>query len=325
MTPILIDRRRDQCEMPETAAGTRPVKTQALKSMTGFAQARAEEAGRAIRVTVRSVNHRFLDVRVKAPDGFESVESRIREIVRSRIHRGHLDVALHYEPGGSASVHVNEEIAAAYVAAAEVLRRRFNLSGEPELAAIMRLPGVVGTPEIFTEADEERFGKLVASCLIEALDKLDEMRKSEGRILSDELFGRLKAIRELASQIEVLVERIRPAYARRFESRLKELLNATPIEPARLAQEAAIAAEKSDTTEEIARLRSHVQQFETLLTSEGEVGKKLDFLLQEMQREANTLLSKTPGTEADGLDMTRLALEVKSEVEKLREQVQNIE
>jgi len=302
-----------------------PLKTLALKSMTGYAQARVEEGGRAIRVTVRSLNHRFLDVRVKAPDGFETIEARVREIVRSRVHRGHLDVTLNYESSGPASVQVNEEIAAAYLAAAENLRRKFNLSAEPDLAAILRLPGVVDAPEEFSEEFEQRLEKLVGSCLSEALDKLDEMRKSEGRILSEELFSRLSAIRKLADRIEVLAERIRPAYARRLESRMKELLNGLAVDPARLTQEAAIAAEKSDTAEEIARLRSHVQQFETLLQAGGEIGKKLDFLLQEMQREANTLLSKTPGTEEEGLEVTRLALEVKSEIEKLREQVQNIE
>ncbi|HXW18014.1 MAG TPA: YicC/YloC family endoribonuclease [Candidatus Acidoferrales bacterium] len=311
--------------MTDAAAGTSPVKTPSLKSMTGFAQARAENDGRAIRVMVRSVNHRFLDVRVKSPDGFDSAEARVREIVRSRVHRGHLDITLHYEPVGPASVQINSEIAAAYLAAAANLRREFNLTAEPDLASILRLPGVVGAPEQFSQEDEERVARLVETCLLEALDRLDEMRKSEGRILLDEFLSRLNAIRELAGRLDTLAARIRPAYARRFESRLKELLSGTPVEPARLAQEAAIAAEKGDTTEEIARLRSHVQQFESLLKGGGEIGKKLDFLLQEMQREANTLLSKTPGTESEGLEVTGLALEVKSEIEKLREQVQNIE
>lgn len=293
--------------------------------MTGYAQARAEEAGRAIRVTLRSVNHRFLDVRVKAPDGFETLEPRIREGIRGRVRRGHIDVTLHYESSGPAAVTVNREIAAAYLAVAESLRQQFHFAAEPDLAAILRLPGVVSSPEAFSEEEEERFGKLVDSCLREALDKLDEMRTLEGRTLSDELTSRLRNIRDLAGRIEVLAERIRPAYARRLEGRMKELLSAAPVDPARLAQEAAIAAEKSDTAEEIARLRSHVQQFETLLAEVGETGKKLDFLLQEMQREANTLLSKTPGTEVEGLEITRHALEVKSEIEKLREQVQNIE
>jgi uncharacterized protein (TIGR00255 family) len=311
--------------MPESAAEKSPVKVASLRSMTGFAQARAEDVGRNIRLTLRSVNHRFLDIRVKAPDGFEALEARIRELVRGRVRRGHIDVTLHYEASGPAAVAVNREIAAAYVAAIESLRQQFHLSAEPDLAAVLRLPGVVASPEAFSEEAEERFGRVVDRCLTEALDKLDEMRASEGRILTEELAGRLKNIRELAGRIEVLAERIRPAYAKRLEARLQELLRSAPIDPARLAEEAAIAAEKSDTAEEIARLRSHVQQFELLLTGGGETGKKLDFLLQEMQREANTLLSKTPGTEVEGLEITRLALEVRSEIEKLREQVQNIE
>ena len=129
----------------------------------------------------------------------------------------------------------------------------------------------------------------------------------------------------LASKVAVLAERARPAFARRLESRLKELLGEAQLDPARLAQGAALAAERSDVSEELARLGSHVRQFESLLTGAAEAGKKMDFLLQEMQREANTLLSKTPGVEADGLEITGLALEIKSEIEKLREQVQNIE
>ena len=137
--------------------------------------------------------------------------------------------------------------------------------------------------------------------------------------------GRLKSIAGLAARIEVLAERARPAFARRLETRLKELLGDTHLDPARLAQEAALAAERSDISEELTRLASHVQQFESLLVGASDVGKKLDFLLQEMQRESNTLLSKTPGNEAEGLEITQMGLEIKSEIEKLREQVQNIE
>ena len=137
--------------------------------------------------------------------------------------------------------------------------------------------------------------------------------------------GRLKSIAGLAAKIAVLAERARPAFARRLETRLKELLGDAHLDPARLAQEAALAAERSDVSEELTRLASHVQQFESLLVGASDVGKKLDFLLQEMQRETNTLLSKTPGNEAEGLEITQMGLEIKSEIEKLREQVQNIE
>jgi len=151
------------------------------------------------------------------------------------------------------------------------------------------------------------------------------MRGQEAESLRQEMSGRLYRIAGLAAQVAPLAERARPAFARRLELRLKELLGDAPLDPARLAQEAAVAAERSDVSEELTRLASHVRQFESLLAGAADAGKKLDFLLQEMQREANTLLSKTPGTEAEGLEITRLGLEIKSEIEKLREQVQNIE
>ena len=292
--------------------------------MTGYAQARAEADGKSVRVTLRSVNHRFLDVHLKASGGLEAFDVQVRQGIRAHVKRGHIDVMLHYEPSGAAAVEVNREIAAAYIDAIESMRKRFNLTAEPDLAAILRLPGVVSAPETSPENDSG-VAKLVERCLTEALGKLDQMRILEGETLAAELTTRLKRISELTNEAEGLIERILPAYARRLKQRLSDLLEGAPLDPARLAQEAAMAAERSDTSEELARLRSHVQQFEELVQNGGEVGKKCDFLLQEMQREANTLLSKTPGTDKEGLDITRTGLEIKSEIEKLREQVQNIE
>jgi uncharacterized protein (TIGR00255 family) len=292
--------------------------------MTGYAQARAEADGKSVRVTLRSVNHRFLDVHLKASGGLEAFDVQVRQKIRAQVKRGHIDVVLHYEASGPAAVEVNREIAAAYLEAIENMRKQFKLTAEPDLAAILRLPGVVGASEASLE-NEGAFAKLVDRCLEEALVKLDRMRTSEGELLADELSSRLKHISEMTSEAEGLTERILPAYARRLKQRLTDLLEGASLDPARLAQEAAVAAERSDTAEEISRLRSHVQQFEVLLQNGGEVGKKCDFLLQEMQREANTLLSKTPGTEKEGLEITRIGLEIKSEIEKLREQVQNIE
>jgi uncharacterized protein (TIGR00255 family) len=297
----------------------------ALKSMTGFAQARAEHDGWVLRLSLRSVNHRFLDLHMRLPEGFERLESRIRQMVRERLRRGHVDVAMHYEPAGPAAVGVNRDVAAAYLRAAEDLRVQFKMKAEPDLGAILRLPGVIAPPTASLEQDWEQLSDLAANCLREALDRLDQMRQVEGRTLGEELSRRLRHIAERVKEIEGLASRARPAYAKRLETRLKELLSETELDPARLAQEAAIAAERSDVSEELARLCSHVQQFEKILSAGAEAGKKLDFLLQEMQREANTLLSKTPGTEEEGLAMTSLALEVKGEIEKLREQVQNLE
>jgi uncharacterized protein YicC (UPF0701 family) len=272
--------------------------------MTGYAQSRAAENGWSLRVTIRSVNHRFLDLHLRMPEGFEPLEPRIRQIIRERVRRGHLDVTVYHELAGPAAIGVNHEVAAAYLKAATLLRKDFNASLESELA---------------------RIEAVLARCMAESLDKLDRMREEEANLLRHEMSTRLRNIAALASNVTALAERARPAFAKRLETRMKELLGETQIDPGRLAQEAALAAERSDVSEELVRLRSHVQQFEGLLASSNEAGKKLDFLLQEMQREANTLLSKTPGNDGDGLEITRIGLEIKSEIEKLREQVQNIE
>jgi uncharacterized protein (TIGR00255 family) len=301
--------------------------SKSLRSMTGYAQAQASENGVGLRVSVRSVNHRFLDLHLRVPEGFEPLEPRIRQIVRERVRRGHLDVTLRYELAGPAAVAVNQEVAAAYVRAAADLRTQFGMKAEPDLASILRLPGVIGSSAGPASSDDEiaRLESVVARCLTEALDKLDQMRELEASALLDDMSGRLTTIASHAVRVAALAERARPAFARRLELRLKELLGESSIDPSRLAQEAALAAERSDVSEELARLASHVRQFESLLAGASDVGKKLDFLLQEMQREANTLLSKTPGNEAESLEITELALEIKSEIEKLREQVQNIE
>jgi uncharacterized protein (TIGR00255 family) len=309
---------------PSSAEPWKPA-TPGLKSMTGYAQARAVENGWSLRVTIRSVNHRFLDLHLRMPDGFEPLEPRIRQMIRERIRRGHLDVTVHYELAGPAAVGVNQEVAAAYLQVANALRKQFGLQSEPDVAAIMRLPGVVGSAVPALESELEQLEIVVSRCMTESLDKLDRMRGEEANHLRREMSARLESIAAMASSVATLAERARPAFAKRLEARLKELLGGMQLDPARLAQEAALAAERSDVSEELARLHSHVQQFESLLATSSDAGKKLDFLLQEMQREANTLLSKTPGNEAEGLEITRLALEIKSEIEKIREQVQNIE
>jgi len=293
--------------------------------MTGYAQARASENGWSLRVTIRSVNHRFLDLHLRVPEGFEPLEPRIRQIIRERVRRGHLDVTVHYELAGPAAIGVNQEVAAAYLKAAAALRKEFNIKSEPDVESIMRLPGVIGAAAASLESELERLESVLGRCMLESLDKLDRMRGEEASLLREEMSARLRTIAALASNVSTLAERARPAFAKRLETRLKDLLGETQIDPTRLAQEAALAAERSDASEELVRLRSHVQQFQDLLASASEAGKKLDFLLQEMQREANTLLSKTPGNDGEGLEITRLALEIKSEIEKLREQVQNIE
>jgi len=298
-------------------------------SMTGFAQARVERDGNSLRINLRSVNHRFLDLHLRMPDGFEVFESRIRQAVRNRLRRGHVDVNIYYEPGGTGAIEVHRDVAESYLKAVERLREEFNVKTEPDLVALFRLPGVVAAPggaaELQSEEVQEKLGAQLDACLEQALKKLEVMRRSEGQALTEEMHQILSRIAARTMEIAALAEGVRPAIARRLAERLDELLKGVQIDPIRLAQEAAMLAERSDVSEELARLRSHVEQFRKLLADAGEAGKKLDFLLQEMQREANTLLSKTPGVESEGLAITGLALEVKSDIEKLREQAQNVE
>jgi uncharacterized protein (TIGR00255 family) len=297
-------------------------------SMTGYAQARAEVAGWAVRFSVKSVNHRFLDLKLRLPDGFDPYEIRLRQVVRDRIHRGHVEVILGVDLGASSTLQINEDLARAYLVAAEKLRLESRAAASVDVVSVLRLPGVIaGTVAALPESQEqqEKLGDALEACLREALAKLDDMRRAEGRHLAEEMRARLARIAAEAEKVRELAVTLRPAFARRLDARLKELLGGASLEPARLAQEAALLAERSDISEELDRLRSHVQQFTKLLDGAGELGKKLDFLLQEMHREANTMLSKTPGVESEALAITGLALEIKSEIEKLREQVQNIE
>ncbi len=320
-----------QFHLPTTSPSLREKATSdksTCKSMTGYAQSRIEENGWAVRISLRSVNHRFLDVHLRLPDGFEAFEPLLRAALRKKLRRGHIDLTLRFDAPGTGAVEVNRALAAAYWKAAEDLRQQFGSKTEPDAVSILRLPGVIGAGAdagSFDEKTQENLAVRVEECMEEALARLEEMRCSEGMHLSEEMRSLLENISQRSSQVEALAAGSGPHYARKLEMRLQQLLGETAIEPARLAQEAALLAERGDISEELARLRSHVEQFRKHLDSAGELGKKLDFLLQEMQREANTMLSKTPGVESEGLAITQLALEIKGEIEKLREQVQNVE
>jgi uncharacterized protein (TIGR00255 family) len=304
---------------------------QTVKSMTGYAEARRESDGWLVRVSLRSVNHRFLDLRVRLPEGLEGFEPSIRQSLRDRLRRGHVEITLNVEPAHAAAVQINREILAAYLHVVEELRREFSLTQELDVAAMLRLPGVVAADGAgsalgsFGDEAAERLRQQVTACLEQALDQLEEMRQAEGRSLTEEMQRLLTGLQDRTAQVQVLIERSRPAYALRLKTRLDELLAGAPLDPQRLAQEAALLAERADVSEEIARLLSHIEQFGRLVAGAGEIGKKLDFLLQEMQREANTLLSKTPGLGPEGLAITELGLQIKAEIERLREQVQNVE
>ncbi len=297
--------------------------------MTGYAQARTQSDAWTLRVSIKSVNHRFLDLKLQIPEGFDPFELPIRQLVREHIQRGHLYVTVSFEAHSGAGVQVNQPLVEAYLKAAEELRQKTKAATGMDVVGLLRLPGVIkgagpAVPE--EESERENLWQMLRACLEEALAHLREMRRVEGAHLAENLRERISTIGGQCAKIRTLAESLRPAFARRLDARLKEILGGTGIDPARLAQEAALLAERSDISEELERLQSHLQQFTALLDAAGEIGKKLDFLLQEMQREANTMLSKTHSVESDALAITGLALEIKSEIEKLREQVQkNIE
>ena len=291
--------------------------------MTGYAQARVEKDGWAIQLSLRSVNHRFLDVRVRVPEGWDALEMEIRKSLQEHFRRGHVEVTLQVQAGKKNAVNINRQVAVAYLQAAQSLSKEHGMKAEPDITAILRLPGVASAAPPPEEIDN--MASAVRTALAGAIEQLHQMRCIEGRALEQELARRLATLETATRRIESLAAKARSAHARRLDARLRELLEGYAVDPARVAQEAAFLAERGDITEEIARLRSHSGQFGALLKNGGEAGKKLDFLLQEMQREANTLLSKSSGADEDGLQVTQLGLELKAEIEKLREQVQNVE
>jgi len=297
-----------------------------IRSMTGYSKAQAEDAGYSLSVSIRGTNHRFLDVQVRSPSALESMDPLLRRLIKDHLKRGHVEVTVSLEQPGSSQLLLDRKLLAAYIAAYRTLREEFGSASEPDLVALLRIPGLAtpGNGEIAGE-NLERLRRLLERVTTEALESLNEMRAREGEDLGRDLKARLARLDSLAESVSSLTERLPKSYQHRLESRLKELLGSAEVDGARLAEEVAYLASRSDTTEELTRFRSHLTQVKQLLAEGPEVGKKLDFLLQEMNREANTLLSKTTDLPEVGLEVARLAIEMKSEIEKLREQAQNIE
>jgi uncharacterized protein (TIGR00255 family) len=297
-----------------------------IRSMTGYSKVEAEEGGYSLSVSIRGTNHRFLDIQVRFPTALESMDPMLRRLIKDHVKRGHVEVAVSFEPPGSTGVRLDRKLLAAYVAAYRTLQGEFGTACEPDLVALLRIPGLAlaGNGEISAE-DRERVRQLLARVTTDALEDLNRMRGREGEDLGRDLKARLARLESLSESLTRLTERLPKAYQRRLEGRLRELMRSSEVDGVRLAEEVAYLASRSDTTEELTRFRSHLTQVRQLLEESSEVGKKLDFLLQEMNREANTLLSKTTDVPEAGLEVARLAIEMKTEIEKLREQAQNIE
>jgi uncharacterized protein (TIGR00255 family) len=295
-----------------------------VRSMTGFARVRRPLGDAELVVTIKSVNHRALDLHFHTGPEFDPYEAAIRSAVKREVARGHLSIRIALErPGGAGTLALDRPRLAAYMAAFRDASNQYGLVGEPDLNRAFTLPGVlVDTASAELPADVEA---TLVGAVEEAVARLNEFRAREGCDLVGLLRQHNAAVQQAAVRIEEIRGRALAAFQGRLQERLSELLGNTAIDPQRLAQEAAILADRSDIGEETARLKIHSRQLDELLGGGGEVGKKLDFLLQEMNREANTILSKTSGIGESGLGITDLALRAKSEIEKIREQALNLE
>lgn len=293
--------------------------------MTGFARVsgRASET-LGFTLSLKSVNHRFLDLHMRLPGGAEAIEMQLRRLLKEKVRRGHVEVTLSLERSQKAEAGYDHALVAAYVEAFRAAAREHGLAGEPDLNSVFRLPGVLMAE---SRSNEEEMQALEPSVLAQTealVDALNAMRAREGEVLAQELRAGMERLRALVDEAAQLREKVQQAYFERLTSRLKTMLDGG-FDQDRILQEAALIAERSDVEEEVTRLRTHIDHFIGLIDAGGEVGKKLDFLLQEMNREANTLLSKTSGVAGNGTRITEAGLGMKSEIEKAREQIQNLE
>jgi uncharacterized protein (TIGR00255 family) len=298
---------------------------QPVFSMTGFAR-RSGRVSETLGFTVslKSVNHRFLDLHLRLPGGAEGLEMQLRRVLKDRLRRGHVEVTLNLERSQKAEAGYDHALVAAYVEAFRAAAQEHGLSGEPDLNVVFRLPGVL-LAEAHSGDEEMAAVEAAALAEIDALvTALNAMREQEGAALAGELQAGMERLRRLVDEAALLRDDVRKAYFERLSQRMKSMVDGD-FNQDRLLQEAAMIADRSDVEEEVTRLRTHIEHFTGLLDKGGEVGKKLDFLLQEMNREANTLLAKTSGVAGNGTRVTEAGLGMKAEIEKAREQVQNLE
>jgi uncharacterized protein (TIGR00255 family) len=300
----------------------------AIYSMTGFARVQVQVPLRdqgqlSYTLSVKSVNHRFLDLQLRLPSGLDALEAELRKTLKESLVRGHVELSLSIDRSSQQKAGYNRDLVASYLAAFAAARDENRLTGEPDLNAILRLPGALQT-ENRGDEDPAALTESVQKEIVPLLDQLKVMRAREGESLEAILNATLDRLAEATDGVAAL----RPEIEQRYQERLTQrLLAATGPEfnRQRLLEEVAVLVERSDIAEELARMHTHIAHFRELLTAGGELGKKLDFLLQEMNREANTLLSKTGSVAGKGTRITELGLAMKSEIEKAREQIQNVE
>ena len=298
--------------------------------MTGFARVAVEvNAQLSYVLTLKSVNHRFLDLHLRLPSGLDALEMELRRVLKEQLLRGHVELMLQVDRTAQQRGGYNRDVVASYVDAFQAAAQEFELQGQPDLNVILRLPGVLQAESRTNEEDNDMLTASVLEQVIPLIAVLKAMRQREGAALADVLRSTLDRLTDSVDGVAAL----RPEIELRYQQRLTERLEAAVgsngdgigINRQRLLEEVALLVERSDVSEEIARMETHIQHFRDVLTTGGEAGKKLDFLLQEMNREANTLLSKTAGVAGKGTQITELGLAMKAEVEKAREQIMNLE
>ena len=292
-----------------------------MKSMTGFGRGSATGENFSVAIDLKTVNNRFLDVHLRMGAELSSLEAVVKRRISTRLSRGRVDANITFERTGEVAYELNRALIAGYIGALRTMQQEFGLAGEPDINVLARLPGAM---QPLRDGMDENMIAGVVKAIDEALNELEQMREREGEALAEEMRMRLDEISRQVPFIESAAGVLVDNYRARLQKRIGELLarDASGVEPdpGRLAQEVAYLADRSDISEEIVRLKSHLVQFRETLESAGETGKRLDFLLQELNREANTVLSKSTD-----LTIKEAALAIKGEVEKLREQVQNVE
>ncbi|HWC99605.1 MAG TPA: YicC/YloC family endoribonuclease [Candidatus Sulfopaludibacter sp.] len=292
--------------------------------MTGFARVRKTVAGGEIVLSLKSVNHRALDLHFHMPAELDGLEADLRGIIKNGMARGHVQIhAALTRTVAPEKAPVNWALLDTYMRAFAQASEKYQLESLPDLNAALRIPGMFGGAE--DQEISEDLSRAVLDAAALAVVELNVVREREGQATAEEMRQRCGNISTLVVRMEEIREGAVPAFHRRLKEKLGDLLKGFAMDPQRLAQEAALLADRSDISEELVRLRTHATQLEAILQAEGEVGKRLDFLLQEMNREANTVLSKTGGLGEIGLTITELALAAKSEIDKIREQSLNLE
>lgn len=300
-----------------------------ISSMTGYARLQArgplrgEQNQLSYTLTIKSVNHRFLDLQFRLPNGLDALEMELRRILKENLVRGHVELTLSIDRATQQKNGYNRELVAGYLAAFSAARTENKLAGEPDLNAVLRMPGAL-QPENRSDDDLSGLAASVLEQIPPLLDQLKIMRAREGNALETILLDIMTRLAEASTGVEGLI----PEIEQRYQERLTQRLTAATgpeFNRQRLLEEVAVLVDRSDVSEELARMGTHIAHFRDLLNAGGEVGKKLDFLLQEMNREANTLLSKTGGLGGKGTRVTELGLAMKAEIEKAREQIQNVE